>query len=71
MIELKRFDIMMEGSLLSSHVALPREQHLEAAVHVMAHVSKRYNSRVMYGPTYLEIDHSVLKECDSLEFSFN
>ena len=38
MIELGRVDIMMEVSLLSSHVALPREGHLEAAVHVMAHV---------------------------------
>ena len=44
MIELGRIDIMTEGWLLSSHIALPREDHLEAAVHVMAHISQKYNS---------------------------
>ena len=61
-------DIITEVSLLSSHVAFPREGHLEAAVHVMAHVGQRYNSRLVYDPTYPEIDHSVFKECDWLEF---
>ena len=37
-------------------------------MHVMAHVGQRYNSRLMYDPIYLEIDHSVFKECDWLEF---
>ena len=53
---------------MSFHVALPREGHLEAAVHVMAHVSQRFNSRLVYDPTYPEIDHSVFKECDWSEF---
>ena len=44
MIELGRIDIITEVSLLLSHVALPREGHLEAAVHVMTHVGQRYNS---------------------------
>ena len=43
MIELGRIDIITKVSLLSSQVALPREGHLEAAVHVMAHVGQRYN----------------------------
>ena len=68
MIELGIIDIIMEVSLLSSHVALPREGHLETAVHVMAHVGQRYNSRLVYDPLYLEIDHSVIKECDWSEF---
>ena len=55
-------------SLLSSHIALPSEGHLEAAVHVMAHVGKKYNSRLVYHPSYSEIDHSVFKECDWSEF---
>ena len=42
MIELERIDIITKVSLLSSHVALPREGHLEAVVHVMAHVGQRY-----------------------------
>ena len=41
MVELGRIDIITEVLLLSSHVALPREGHLEAAVHVMAHVGQK------------------------------
>ena len=44
MVEFQRIDIITKVSLLSSLVALPREGHLKAAVHVMDHVGKRYNS---------------------------
>ena len=53
---------------MSSHVALPRGGHLEAAVHVMAHVGQKYISRPVYDPLYPEIDHSVFKECDWSDF---
>ena len=68
MIELGRIDIIMEVSLLSSHIALPIEGHSEAAINVMAHVGQKYNSRLVYDSTYPEIDHSVFKKCDWLEF---
>ena len=64
MIELGRISIITEESLFSSHVALPREGHLDAAVHVMVHVGQRYNSKLVYDPWYPEIDHSVFKKCD-------
>ena len=64
MNELLRIDIMTEMLLLSSLLALPREEHLEAAVHVMAHVGQRNNSRLVYNHLYPEIDHNVFKECD-------
>ena len=38
MIKLGRINIITEISLLSSHVALPREGHLEASIQVMADV---------------------------------
>ena len=44
MIELGRSDIITKVSLLSLHVALPREEHLETVAHVMAHIGQRYNS---------------------------
>ena len=44
MIKLRRINILTEVSLLSSHVGLPRERHLDALVHAMAHVGQRYNS---------------------------
>ena len=61
MIKLGRIDIITKESLLSSHVALPRDGHLEAAVHVMEHVGHKYNFRLVYDPLYPEIDHSVFK----------
>ena len=47
MIKLGRTNIITKVLLLSSHVALPRERHLDAAVHVMTHVGQRYNSRLV------------------------
>ena len=44
MVKLERINIITEVSLLLSHVLLPREGHLEAAVHVMTHIGQRYNS---------------------------
>ena len=34
----------------------------------MAHVGQRYNSRLVYDPSYPEIDHSVMKKFDWSEF---
>ena len=68
MVELGRIDLITKVSLLSSHVALPKEGHLEAAMHVIAHVCQKYNSRLVYDPSYPEIDCSVFKECDWSEF---
>ena len=62
MIELGRFDIITNMSLMSSHVALPREGHLDAAVHAMAHVGQRYDSRLVYNPSYSAIDDNVFKK---------
>ena len=64
MFELGRIDIITKVLLLSSHVAIHREEHLEAAMHVMAHVSQKYNSRLLHDPLYPEIDQSFFKECD-------
>ena len=51
MINIGRIGIMTKVSLLSSQVVLPKEGHLDATVHVMAHVSQRYNSRLVYDPS--------------------
>ena len=68
MIKLERIDIFFYMSLLSSHVALPRDGHLHAAVHVMAHVGQRCNSLKMFNLSYPEIDHSVFNKCNWSEF---
>ena len=63
MMEWGRIDVITEVLFLS-HVALPREGHLEAAIHVMTHVGQRYNSRLVYDPSYPKIDHNVFMKCD-------
>ena len=68
MINLRRIDIITKVSLLSSNVALPWERQLDVAVHVMAHVGQRYNSRLVYDCLYPEINHSVFKKCNWSEF---
>ena len=68
MIKLGMIDIITKLSFFSSHVALPREGNLEAAVHIIAHVGQRYNARLVYDPSYPEIDKSVFKEFDWSEF---
>ena len=60
--------IITKVSLLSSHVALLREGHLDEAIHVMTHVGQRYNCRLRYNPSYPEIDQNPFKECDWSEF---
>ena len=51
MVELRRVVIIAKLSLLS-HLALPKEGHLEAAVYKMADI------------TYPEMEHIVLKKYD-------
>ena len=38
------------------------------SVHVMDYVHQRYDSRLVYDPSYLEIYHDVFKKCDLSEF---
>ena len=53
MINLGRFNIITKVSLLSSHVALPRYGHLGAGINAMTHIGQRYNSRLVYDPSYM------------------
>ncbi|KAL7523480.1 hypothetical protein ACHAXR_000197, partial [Thalassiosira sp. AJA248-18] len=56
---LGRIDINTEVSLLSSYLAHPREGHLEAAIHVMAYLKQKHNSRLFMDPCYPKIDKST------------
>ena len=52
MVELGRVDIITEVSVLSSHLALPREGHLEAVFHIYAYLKKKHNTRMVFDPSY-------------------
>ncbi len=56
MIELSRVDIATEISLLSLHLAYPREGHLDTALHVMGYLKQKHNSQLIFDPTYPDIE---------------
>jgi hypothetical protein len=51
-IELGRIDIALEVSMLSSHLALPRAGHLQAAFHIFGYLSKHYKRSLYFCPAY-------------------
>jgi len=62
--EMGRIDIIMEVSALSSQLALLHEGHLEALFHIFAYLDKKHNARIVFDPSYPEIDMKDFKECD-------
>jgi len=68
MCELGRVDILTEVSTLASHMALPREGHLDAIFQVFAYLKGRHNSRMVFDPTYPDICASDFKECEWKSF---
>ena len=68
MVELGRVDMITEVSLLASQLANPREGHLETVFHMFAYLKNKHNSRMVFDPTYPEIDMSVFKKCDWKHF---
>ncbi len=68
MVELGRVDIAVEVSMLSSYLAYPREGHLEAAIHVMGYLRLKHNIRLIFNPTYPDIDLDYFPSFDWTEF---
>ena len=56
MVEILPIDIATEISLLSQHLVMPREGHLEADIHDMSHLNLKHNSRLVFDPTYPTLD---------------
>ena len=48
MVELRRVDIATECSLLSSHLAYPREGPFECALNMMDYLKAKHNSRLLF-----------------------
>ena len=71
MIELGRVDIITEVSKLASHMALPRDGHLEAVFHIYAYLKLKHNARMVFDPCYPKIDMADFKECDWRSFYGN
>ena len=55
-VELGRVDICCEVSMLSSHLCLPREGHLQQVYHIFVYLKANHNARLVFDPTYLPMD---------------
>ncbi len=71
MVEIGRVDIITEVSLMSSHMAMPREGHLDAVLHIFGFLKIKYNSRMCFDPTVPYCDDSAFKDCDWKQFYGN
>lgn len=63
-VELGRVDICLEVSCMSSHLALPREGHLECLYHMFAYLKKYHNAEMVYDPTEPTINDDAFKRAD-------
>ena len=67
-VELGRIDIMTEVSELASFSAMPRQGHLDAVFHLYAYLKAKHNARMIFDPTYPDIDEGAFKKVDWKEF---
>ena len=70
-VEFGRVDICLEVSLLSSHLALPRESHFEQVLQVFLYLQKYHNTELVYDPSDPIIDEGQFQRrgWTSSEFS--
>ena len=71
MVELGRVDITCEVSMMSSHLALPREGHLQQLFHIFAYLKKNHNTEMVFDPSEPDIDLDEFKRenWDSSEYA--
>jgi hypothetical protein len=67
-VELGRIDIATEVSMLAAHNALPREGHLAAAFRIYSYLKTKPNARIIFDPTYADIDHESFPQENWTEF---
>jgi hypothetical protein len=64
MVELGRVDICLECSMMSSHLALPREGHLYQLFQMFAYLKKYHNTEMVLDPSDPVVDESSFELMD-------
>jgi hypothetical protein len=67
-VELGQIDIATEVSMLAAHNALPREGHLAAVFQVYSYLKTCPNARLIFDPTYSDIDYESFPQENWTEF---
>ena len=70
--EIGRIDILTETSLLSTYLSSPRVGHLHQALHVFKYLKDHKRSKIVFDPTYVDIndDHLPFKERASFKAKY-
>jgi len=55
-VKLGRVDICCEVSMMSSHLALPREGHMQPVFHIFAYLKLYHNTRMVFDLTYPKVN---------------
>ena len=50
-VELGRVSINVEASMISSHLAIPREGHTKELLHVFSYLKKHMNTEMVFNPS--------------------
>ena len=68
-VEMGRVDICCEVSMMSSHVALPREGHMQQVLHIFTYLKAHHNARLVLDPTYPDIDEEAFERKEWRSFN--
>jgi hypothetical protein len=63
-VELVHIEFITELPMLPTYLFLPREGHLEAVFHVFTYLGLHHNERVVFGPTYPDVDMGTFIKTD-------
>jgi hypothetical protein len=63
-VELGRVDINVEVSMMSSHLAMPREGHLKELYHMFAYLKAHSNAEMVFDPTPVDFDRNIFERQD-------
>ncbi|EJK65892.1 hypothetical protein THAOC_13210, partial [Thalassiosira oceanica] len=63
-VELGRADICLEVSLLSHHLALPREGHFAQALHIFGYLREHHNAAMVFDPAAWDVPATDFQKKD-------
>ena len=70
-VEIGRVDILLETAIMSKHLALPREGHLEQVLHIMGYLKKHKKLRLMFDSSHPTVSEKWFQKYDWFDFYRN
>ena len=67
-VELGRIDMAIEVSMMSTHLALPREGHVQQVYHMFGYLKAKPKKTIAFDPAHPNIDESRFVKCDWHDF---